>query len=168
MLGEGEGKPPVPNARHRAGGAFHLQLPRRAQIEQPSRQHALVDVVPFFRQEPFGIEGPRAQPARTERIVDNRDMRRENRLAELIFQKARAARDAGTRNRARQLADKAAGDALLEHDGYFARRHLARTEPPHGALARMLADARGVGNIGGDDAGSIIVVAFHCRAFARN
>ena len=144
------------------------ELARRAQIEQPCRQHAAVDQRPPPVRQALGVERFRAMAARSVRVLGDRDRLGEDALSEPVLQKARAARDRRAGNRPQQMRDQAARDARIEHDRNASSRHLARAEPLDGALAGIAADLGRVAQIGGIDRAGEIVVALHLRAGAAD
>src|SRR6185437_2275909 len=80
-------------------GGFETELPRRAQIQEPRRQYALVDDRAAAVGDALAFERLRAQPALPVRVVDDRDRLGENALTEPVLQKACAAGDRGPRDR---------------------------------------------------------------------
>ena len=115
------------------------ELARRAQIEQPGRQHAVVDDGAALVGDAFAVERPRAQAALPVRIVDDGDRlgRRGARRACPSGSWCRA-RSTGRRSRRADGAEQAARHARIEHHRTLAGRHLAGAEP----LDRALAGAR--------------------------
>ena len=85
----------------------------------------------------LAVERLRAQPALAVWIVDDRNRLGEDLVAEPILQKARAARDGWPRDRTKQVRDKSARDARVEHYRATAGRHLFGAQ----ALDRTLAGA---------------------------
>ena len=140
---------------------LHAELAGRAQIQEPGRQHTLIDKSPPLVGDALGVERLRAMAALAVRVFGDRDRFRENPLVQLVTQKARAAGDRGSRNRPQEMRDEAARDTRIEHDRAAAGRHLAGAEPPDRALAGAAADLRRIAQIGAVDAVGEIVVALH-------
>src|SRR5207253_5233394 len=101
-----------------AGGG-ETKLARSRAVEQPSLEHTVLDNVERPRRDTFAVEGPRAQPALAQRVVDDADARGEQPLAELVLEEARLAGDGVAVDSGGKMAEKPAGDPLVEH-----HRHL--------------------------------------------
>src|SRR5438270_10410620 len=136
---------------------LQAELARRAQIQEPGRQHAFVDERPPLVGDALGVERLRAMAALTVRVFGDRDRFRENPPVELVSEEARATRDRRARNRPQQMRDEAARDARIEHDWAAAGRHLAGAETADCALAGAPADLGWVEQIGAVDAVGEIV-----------
>ena len=98
-----------------AGGG-ELELPRRAAIQQPGRQHAILDQGALLVGDAFAVERLGAQAARAVRIVDDADALGEDLLAHLVLEEAGAARDRRAVDGADEMADQAVGDARVVDD----------------------------------------------------
>src|ERR1051325_5949104 len=143
---------------------LQAELARRAQIQEPRRQHAVVDERPPPVGDTLSVERLRAVTALTVRVFGDRDRFRENPPVQLVSQEARAARDRRARNRPQQMRDEAARDAWIEHDWTAAGGALGGVETADCALAGAATDLGRVAQIGGVDAVGEIVVPLHGAA----
>ena len=164
-VGDGRAGRAAGAARGVAGG-LQPQLPGRGEIENPRRQHAVVDDVAGFRLHAFAVEGLGAQPAFPERIVDDDDALGKDLLAHLAGQERGPARHRLAVDGAAEVTDQRGGDTRIVNDRQFGAFGLARVEPADGVLARLRADRGRIVEICEPDGRRVFVVAFHLRAFA--
>ena len=145
---------------------FEVELARGREVEQPCREHAVVDHGRPRGRQSLGIERPAAQSALAQRIVEDADAGRENAFAHLVFQKRRAARDGPAVDGAGEMADQAARDtAVIDHRHAGALR-LARVEAADGVFPGGTADLCGRHQILEMHGTRPFVVAFHAGALA--
>ena len=142
-------------------GRLQTELARRAQIEQPGGQHALVDNRAAVVGNPLGVEWLRALATRPVWVFGDRDRLGKDPLPELVAQKAGAAGDRWAGDRTQQMRDEAARDPRVEHHRAAAGRHLAGAEPADRPLGGALADLGRVAQIVGIDRVGKVVIAFH-------
>src|SRR5580658_4324016 len=121
-------------------GGFETELARRSEIEQPGREHTILNDGAATVGDALGIERPRMQPAPAVRIVDDDEAARKDLLAELVLEEARTARDGGAGDRPHEMPQQTRGDPRIVHHGHLARRYLARTQTAHRALAGLATD----------------------------
>ena len=122
-------------------GSLFLSFRGGMQALTDSLARASAAAVTQVHGEAVAVERTRAQPARAQRVVDDADARREDALAALVLQEARAPRDRSAVGRAGEMPDERAGETRIEHDRDAVGLHLARVEPRHRAFARGAPDA---------------------------
>src|SRR5262249_54606933 len=86
-------------------GAGKAELACGRGVEEPRREHAVLDHGEGLRCNALGVEWARAQAAPTQRIVEHADARPEQPLAEPVLEEARLARDRSTIDGAGEMAD---------------------------------------------------------------
>src|SRR5579863_1201903 len=148
-------------------GALQPELACRAQVEHPGLQDPVLDQKGLPVGEALAVEGLGTLSAPAMRIVDDVDAGRQHALAELVLEKADAARDPGAVDGPGQMADQAVGYPRIEDDRHLAGCGLTRIESLHRLLPRPPTYSRGRLQIGAIDSGGEIIVALHGRAFAR-
>src|SRR6201993_703082 len=147
-------------------GAGKTEIARGRGVQDPRREHAVLDDGKTPRRNALGVERARAQSAPTQRIVDNVDARPEQPLPEPVLEEARLARHRSAIDGACEMADERASDPAVEHDRYSFALHLARIEPLDGALAGRASDLLRWIEVGAVERGGIVVVALHRGALA--
>ena len=147
-------------------GGLEPQFARRCAIEQPGRQHAVIDQRPALAGHTLGVKRLRTQTAPPQRIVDHIDARRKQPLAELVPQEAGLARNRAAVDGAGEMPDQGARNAAVEHHRHLAGWRLARIEPLHGTLTGVAPDFLRRVEIGRMQCRRIVVVALHTCAFA--
>src|SRR6478672_3171195 len=147
-------------------GAGKTELARGRGVQDPRREHAVLDNGETPRRNALGVERARAQSAPTQRIVDDVNARPEQPLPEPVLEEARLARHRSAIDGAGEMADERAGDPAVEHDRHAFGLHLARVEPLDGALAGRASDLLRWIEVGAVERGGIVVVALHRGALA--
>src|SRR5579883_3604744 len=138
---------------------LEAELPRRAEIEQPGGEDAVLDDGTPHIGDAFAVEGLRAQAAPAMRVVDDGHARREDLRAQLVLEEAGAARDRRAADGADEMAQNARGDSGIEDDGRLTGWHLARAEALHRALTSAPPDLRGIAQVPRINRAAIIVIA---------
>src|SRR5580658_7504492 len=142
-------------------GGFETELARRSEIEQPGREHTILDDGAAPVGDALGVERPRIQPAPAMRILDDDEAAGKDLLAELVLEKARTARDGGAGDRPHEMPQQTRGDPRIVHHRHLARRYLARAQTVHRALASPTADHFRVAQVAAVDGRREVVVALH-------
>ncbi len=124
-------------------GGTQAELARRVAAEHVTLQHAALDQRRFARGHAFGIEGGRAQAARQERALVDREPVREQRLARTVDEEAGLAIQRAAGHGPDEVADQGARDFGGEQHRIRARRHLPRGQARHRALGGAATDGRG-------------------------
>src|SRR6185437_6260595 len=109
VRGRGTGR--AGGASRGVAGGCEVELACRGEIEQPCREHAIVDNGISFGRQSFGIERPAAMSALAMRVVEDADAFGENLFAHLVLEERRAAGHGATVDGAGKMADQSAGYA---------------------------------------------------------
>ncbi len=149
-------------------GRLQIELACGSQVEQPRRQHAVIDQIAPFVGDALCIEGFGALAARAVRIVHHGDAVGEDLGVQAVFQEAGAAGDGRTGDGAGHMPDQPAGDARVIDHWNLGGGHAPRAQPGDSAFARACADGRRVFHIGAIDGMGEVVLGFHACAFPRN
>ena len=166
LVGCGEGGPEVPRLAWPVRG--EAELAGGVLVEQPADEATLGDQRGQAGGPPFGVEGLGGEAAADGGIVDDRDFGTEQALAHAVLEEARAAGHGTADNGAEQVADQAAGDAVLIQHRQRARGHLAGIEAAHRPFAGGATDLGRRLQALPMQGGMPIMVAFHGGAGAGN
>src|SRR5690348_5581062 len=144
------------------------ELPRRCGVSDPMIEDTVRNQ--FLPRYPnaFAIERSRAQAAKAERIVNDRDTGREHGRAELLAKEARLSSDRRACDRAGKMAEQRRGDSRIENDRIFPGLRPRRIEPCDGALACPPANLRGAFDVRKVARAVPRVIALHRTSLARD
>ena len=149
-------------------GQRGLELARRGGIGQPAEDTAVLDQRACVGRQALAVEGPRAQPARAVRLLEDANRGIEQFVLLLAEQEGGFARHRGAAHRPQQMADQSVAHPGIEHHRERSARHRFRVELGDRAAPRLGADRRRAGQIGAVARGAIVVIGLHPAALARD